>query len=178
MIIDKETKTTKYILPFLFENKAIFNENTGFVNAYVEDINRPYVENCIFVVFKYTPNSYGIVDEILTGNKNFYNKYNIYIDNVFYIEYAFTIPNDKKITIDVLINGYNCISSEDKTKISNFWKYTDYTKLEDLYRPQFSTLDMVSLRENEIVTEEDYIENSDDDIYDYLMNLANKKAVD
>ena len=50
--------TTEYILPFLFNDKTFFNKEYGFVNAYVNDINRPYLEDKIIILFRYIAKKY------------------------------------------------------------------------------------------------------------------------
>ena len=61
MIIGNRTLTTRYILPFLFDSNKLFNDKHKFVNAYVSDINRPYLDSHIFVLFEYDTTIYSSI---------------------------------------------------------------------------------------------------------------------
>ena len=56
MIIGNRTYTTRYILPFLFKDKTYFTDEYDFINAYISDINVPFYDNHIFILYKYILN--------------------------------------------------------------------------------------------------------------------------
>lgn len=172
MIIGNKTLTTRYILPFLFENETIFNDKYSFVNAYIEDINRPYIENSIFVLFKYDSKVYDEVNKKMESNPYYYDKFNIFIDNEYYNEYVFIIPKDKKSTIDCIKSGFsNVISQENKERIINFWKNTSLSYLKDLINAPKDITQIKTLKErNEIVGIEDCPTDISEHMVQYYFN--------
>lgn len=162
MIIRNRTLSTRYILPFLFTDKKYFTDKYSFINAYIQDINRPYLEDKIFIVFEYDPKVYSEVNNEMTSNSCYFTKYDLHINNKYYIEYVFVIPPKYNITIKNIIDGkFNYISSEYKTNIISFWGNIDFSYLKDLLKNPKDLLDIVSLEDrNEIITEEDYYENN------------------
>lgn len=162
MIIGNRTLSTRYILPFLFTDKKYFTDKYSFINAYIQDINRPYLEDKIFIVFEYDPKVYSEVNNEMTSNSCYFTKYDLHINNKYYIEYVFVIPPKHNITIKNIIDGkFNYISSEYKTNIISFWGNIDFSYLKDLLKNPKDLLDIVSLEDrNEIITEEDYCENN------------------
>lgn len=157
MIIGNKTLTTRYILPFLFNDSEIFKDEYKFINAYIEDINRPYLDNHVMVVFEYDTKNYQKIDNCILNNPYYCNKYNIYINNVYYIEYVFIIPPIYKKIINIIKDGYfNNIDESLKLKIIDFWKNTDLSYLKDLLHNIKDLNDIKSLYErNEKITEED-----------------------
>lgn len=89
------TITTSFILPLMFDNKDILFSKYGFVNAFLEDINRPWLDNHIFILYKTCSISSSIEDD-MKKNKYYYDTYQIVIDNQFYNEYVFIIPPEIK----------------------------------------------------------------------------------
>ena len=172
MIIGNKTLTTRYILPFLFENSSIFNDEHNFVNAYVADINRPYIENSIFVVFEYNPKVYDTIDGIMTTNNYFYDKQDIFIDNTYYVEYIFLIPFKYKDAISLIKKGSAFVLPFDKKeKILNFWGNINYSYLKDLITKRHDITEYKSLEESgEVVTEEDYIDDANELALKYLLD--------
>jgi hypothetical protein len=111
---------TKMILPIV--DSAISNEfiksDCGFVNAYLEDINRPYLNNHIFLLYKNIP---FCVDNILTHLKTFYNKYDICIKGIWYKEYAFIRNLENSQDVKNILNGIPNISASSESHILYFY---------------------------------------------------------
>ena len=121
MIIGNRTLSTRYILPFLFTDKKYFTDKYSFINAYIQDINRPYLEDKIFIVFEYDPKVYSEVNNEMTSNSYYFTKYDLHMNNKYYIEYVFVIPPKHNITIKSIIDGkFNYISAECKINIISF----------------------------------------------------------
>lgn len=158
MIIGNRTLSTRYILPFLFTDKKYFTDKYSFINAYIQDINRPYLEDKIFIVFEYDPKVYSEINNEMTSNSYYFTKYDLHMNNKYYIEYVFVIPPKYNITIKNIIDGkFNYISAECKINIISFWGNMDLSYLKDLLKNPKDLLDIISLEErNEIITEEDY----------------------
>lgn len=172
MIIGNKTITTRYILPFLFENKNIFNDEHSFINAYIEDINRPYIENSIFVLFKYNSNVYDKINKEMESNPYYYDKHDIFVDNEYYNEFIFVIPRDKRDTIDCIKKGFsNALSQENKEHIINFWKDNSLSYLKDLINAPKDITQIKTLKErNEIVGIEDCPTDIAEHIVQYYFN--------
>lgn len=171
MIIGNKTLTTRYILPFLFENKDIFNDEHSFVNAYVEDINRPYIENSIFVLFESNTSVYDKIRNTVKENPYYYGEYDVFIDGKYYNEYVFTIPKEKRDIIDCIKTGYsNSLSHENKERIINFWKDNSLSYLKDLINTPKDITQIRTLQERkEIVDIEDC--PIDENLVHYLFNI-------
>ena len=170
MIIGNRTLTTRYILPFIFDSDALFTDKYSFVNAYVEDINRPYIENTIMVLFEYNTEVYDKVDKELKGNKYYYGRNEVHINDVFYLEYMFVIPPEFKSTINVIKDGKAyCLPYDTKLRILNFWKNINLSYMRDLLTEKKDLTEVKSLYDlGEVVTEEDYVENANDLALQYI----------
>ena len=161
MIIGNKTYTTRYILPFLFNNKEIFCDEYGFINAYSSDINRPYLDNHVFILFEYDPSKYDHINKYVRKNKYFYDSKHIFINGVFYIEYIMVIIDNKSLINNIKEGEFSSISTEDRFKIINFWKDISYSYLKDLLKDKFDLLEIKTLEERgETVGEEDIIEDT------------------
>lgn len=167
MIIGNKTLTTRYILPFLFETKNVFNDEHSFVNAYIEDINRPYIENSIFVLFKHNSNVYDKVNNEMESNPYYYGKHDVFINNEYYNEYVFTIPKDKRNTIDCIKEGFsNTLSQENKEHIINFWEDKSLSYLKDLINAPKDITQVRTLKERKEIVD---IEDCPTDIAEHMV---------
>lgn len=179
MLNKEKTYTTSYILPFIFENNKILSDKYGFINAYIQDINRPFLEDKICVLFKYTPKTNIELDTIAKNNPYFYDHKELHINGELYDEYIYVIPPENKITIDEIINGYAYgITYKNKAKIIAFWNDFNSKHMEELLRSDLE-IDFgktKSLHElKEFVPEEDYI---DYDNVELLNLMGLNKGVD
>lgn len=149
------TITTSFILPLMFDNKDILFSKYGFVNAFLEDINRPWLDNHIFILYKTCSISSSIEDD-MKKNKYYYDTYQIVIDNQFYNEYVFIIPPEIKITVDSFKQfSYNVLSAENKMKILKFWNCFDF---EHIYKLLHDDNEFHALEGIETIPEEDPID--------------------
>ena len=144
--------TYKFIIPLLNENitlKDISNQ-AGFVDIYSEDINRPYLDNHIFLMYDMSTTKEAFETNIkLKSMKNLYNVYNIKINNNSYTLYAFTITS--KSIKNIKRNAFS-FSDKEKMRIFAFWNFTDINAF--MLNPM-SLLRICFV--SKVVPEEDYI---------------------
>lgn len=165
MIIQENTYTTDYLLPFLFVDKTIFAKEYGFVNAYIGDINRPYYQDKIFILFRYKPKTYYITRQKMLENRWYFDKKEIHINGELYDEYIFNFPMGFKTPINEIIQGHGYgITCFQKSRILNFWKDLTSKHFIELLRSELE-IDygkIKSLNElKEWIPEEDYLEEID-----------------
>ena len=85
----------KLIVPLLdksFEKEDI-SEESGFVEGYLQDINRPYLDNHIFLLYDGKLDTVAKLkrDEKIRKMPTLYGRYTIHIKNVPYLLYVFSI---------------------------------------------------------------------------------------
>lgn len=116
---------TKLILPFINKKLTLKDiaKETGFVDIYTLDINRPYLTSHIFLLYKSIPeNEFFDVYHKLSSLDNLHSKKSITINGVFYALFCFTInPTIRTIRK----NGLLLLSKDEKLCINDFWKSTD-----------------------------------------------------
>lgn len=116
----------KLIIPLLDKKikKEYLTKEAGFVDMYVHDINRPYIENCIFLLYKI-----GIKTDLaceceycMRECKNTHSVKIEYINNEPYRIYAFPLlgSDSKKI-----YKGFKPKDDENISRILGFWKGSD-----------------------------------------------------
>lgn len=115
---------TKLILPLAADciDLSDLSENAGFVDAFVYDINRPTLNNHLFLLYKVNTGKWLITNSKLRKSNNLYSVKTIRIDGVDYVIY----------TLCTIGKVFNCIregrhpSTEDEyLKIFKFWMFTD-----------------------------------------------------
>lgn len=149
--------TDKLIIPLLDENITLddISPEAGFVNIYSEDINRPYLDNHIFLLYDLTNTTTKayVRNQKLRSSKSLYDVYNINISGNEFILYAFTITST---TIKNIKRNAFIFSDKEKMRIFSFWNFTDSDinafLLDPLY---FMSIGFVS----SVVPEEDYKES-------------------
>lgn len=176
LITNKRTHTSTYVLPFLFKDKNIFCNEYGFINAFAADINRPWLENHIFVLFKYDINKIDAIDTELMNHECFYDKKNIMIDKMLYTEYMFIVNNP---TINIILNGeVSSLSFDSKQKIVLFWNlYFDinYNDVRDLFNNPLHSREE-KLKDTEVIPEVDEFRNVNTElVMNYIQKWATKK---
>lgn len=153
----------KLILPMINESLSLddISENSGFIDAYSIDINKPGITNCIFLLYKKSMTQQAIAtDKKLSSLPELYNKRNIKINDQFYTLYGFVINKNIRFIMNnaTLMLGDSC-----KRQIGNFWKFTDsdvtdyllgyyyFKKFEDNYVPEedFSPIDFIAYEKGE-----------------------------
>lgn len=142
----------KLIVPLLNDTFLLedFTEENGFINGYLEDINRPSLINHIFLAFDgKLDTSYKLErDERIRKMKELYKRYTIYISGNPVLLYVFVIINKD---IQRVKDGVMPVNTENIIKIHKFWNFTD-TFINSLIIMKIQPFDI-----NLVVPEEDYI---------------------
>ena len=115
----------KLIIPLLDKNIKLedISKESGFVGIYTCDINRPYIENCLFMLYRRTTDPQCIkTREKLSNLPNLYGKRNVKIKGLQYVLFYFTI--DRTIRF-IIKNAFEFISEEQKIQIYKFWQFKD-----------------------------------------------------
>ena len=164
MQISEETKSTIYLLPLIANNQFTISQfdpiDSTFVNAYNQDINAPYLQENIFLLFKYSLDDYYVKTHKLLEPAEGYITDSMYtIDGKDYLVYKFNIPADFIEDYKHIVNGnYKYLSDKCKQTIVNFWE----NKREFLYSA-FKQTNNIELQD--IIGENAYHP------YDYLEEL-------
>lgn len=106
---DTRTWTTKFILPLLFPSNLRVLDKTQckFVNAYLTDINKPYLDDHVFLVYESNISpAFDELKEELLLHPNYYCHYSYKRDNVFYKVFAFTRDQGKNTDMNLMIKGF------------------------------------------------------------------------
>lgn len=116
----------KFIIPLLDEEITMndLSPSAGFVDAYTDDINRPYLDRHIFLLYINTldtKDAYNRTKKFSTL-KSLYNIIDVRIKGVLCKLYAFCITNP---AINSITKNAFMLSDSDKLKILRFWKTTD-----------------------------------------------------
>ena len=116
----------KLMIPLLDDSikKEDLTKEAGFVDAFVFDKNRPYIEDCIFLMYDISKPT----KEAGAREHHFYNCTNIYNDIVRYIDgVPYKIFAFKIIGKDMkdLYNGYKPKEYSNVVRILSFWRGYD-----------------------------------------------------
>lgn len=128
-----------------------FSSDNGFIEAYSEDINRPYLDGHIFLMYKFFDGNEKHVERDIrfTHMKTFHSRKVIRINKISYILYTFCAFGDEILRIR---QGFIPMGKKNKMKIFMFWGIKD----EFINRLVFSR--MLSFDKSGIsVPEEDYM---------------------
>lgn len=114
-----------YILPLLDSNITLddISSNSGFINAYTEDINRPYLEDKVFLLYDSKANTVESMNRFRKFKclDTLYNIKYIQINKHPYTVYCFNNLSYKK-DINSLISIGKTSTIDASTEILNFWK--------------------------------------------------------
>lgn len=116
----------KFIIPLLDDEIELkdLSTNAGFIDAYTNDTNKPYLDNHIFLLYLANLNVKESYDRTIKFKhlKSLYGIYDMRIKGVLCKLYVFTISNRaiNRITENVFM-----LSNNDRLKILTFWKTTD-----------------------------------------------------
>ena len=142
----------KLIIPFLDENitKEDISPEAGFVDAYCRDINRPYLEHFIFLLYDAQINTKEAhLREIKFSKLKTIHSKKIYVkDNHYYYVYAFPIINP---AIDNLLLGIRPTTIESNIVLVKFYGIEDVDIINYLFKG--STWGNL----NSTLPEEDYV---------------------
>lgn len=111
----------KVVMPLIERNLKLddFTEESGFVDVYTEDPDRPYDYRSIYFVVNDKVRNAQSIDRARRFAKtiNILGSYTKTIDNTPYIVYRFCMPPK----VAKLKNGIIALSTDDKATILDFW---------------------------------------------------------
>lgn len=154
------TKRMKMIIPLIDKSFTTddFSKEAGFVDAFDTDINKPYLDNHIFLM--YDPNvktkKSAIRYQKFSKLSTLYNRRIIRVNDKPYLVYAFVIVNNEVKRDKKQLTG-NITLSKNKLRIMQFWKGNDEDVSTKLTK---NTLWQRSLERS--VPEEDWLPSLDD----------------
>lgn len=152
---DEPTNTAICLTPFLFTESKIFSKSYGFINAYSQDINRPFLEQHVIYLFKYCTDNINELDEFFNRNTYFFNRLLIRINGELYIRYTMVIC--EKEIINALKYPVSQWPAKEKCKIISFWKnISNYYFFYNLFN---SYNDTQRLYDTDILPEEDIFDD-------------------
>lgn len=148
----------KFILPLLDENltKDDIEPEAGFVDMYSKDINRPYLDNHYFLLYKndITTTKEFERDKKFKDLKTISGTYFISIKGIRYKLYAFTVADN---TIRYMSKGSMLLSSDKKLRIYKFWNFTD----DEVNEHMCNNASCTSYKfEKKILPEQDYLQKT------------------
>lgn len=116
----------KMIIPFLDEELTVYDlyNTPGFEGLYLHDINRPYLDNHVFLLFSFDSLSSASIDRWskLKKMKCVYATRTVKIKGKLYDIFTFPIMNNQ---IRNILKGNFVLSDKDKLRIFKFWNFTD-----------------------------------------------------
>lgn len=128
------TKSTLLLLPLVVENLTsadIFDKkdlqvcrnNLSFINAYNDDINRPFLTDDVFVAFDFKlDTNYARRSTKLRKLSGFKEDSYYVINKKSYLIYRFEVPQDLVDDYENIVAGhYSLVSFKAKAKILSFW---------------------------------------------------------
>ena len=119
------SKFEKITLPLIDSgfSKEDIKEDTGFKGLYFKDVDRPYLDNHIFMLYKWDNNNSNTTKIFYKFRdlKSFYGYKIKYIDNEAYAVYAFT----SNALVNRLKQGSSCLRDVNKARILEFWGLDD-----------------------------------------------------
>jgi hypothetical protein len=112
----------KAIIPLIDESISLNDiKDDTFVDCFLEDKNRPYLDNHVFLLYEWGDKKSSKVFYNFKKAKSFYGYKIMYIDKKCYIVYAFTSNRN----IRSLKGGNITLGDIIKLRILRFWQFTD-----------------------------------------------------
>ena len=113
----------KVILPLVDNGISLddISEDNGFIAAYTEDINRPYLDDHVFLLYNWSDKKSTKVFYKFRDLPSFYGYKIIYIKGVSYIVYTFTSNS----LINRLKRGTAILRDVNKLRVLQFWQFKD-----------------------------------------------------
>lgn len=117
------SKLKKVVFPLIDDGLSAddLSEETGFVDMYFEDINRPYLDNHLFLLYNWDDKKSSKVFYKYKKLPTFYGYKVMYINKIPYIVYTFTSNS----LINRLKNGTAILRDINKQRILQFWQFSD-----------------------------------------------------
>ena len=118
------SKIEKLIAPFIDKDISLedFNESTGFIGMYFEDINRPFLDNHVFLLYNWSDKKSVTVFYKYKTLSSFYGYKIVYLKGIPYIVYTFTSNN---LINRLKTNGDAILRDVNKVRILQFWNFKD-----------------------------------------------------
>ena len=142
----------KLIIPLIDENfsKDDFTEESGFVDAYINNINKPDLLTHLFLLYKAENRTYkgAVLMNKIQSMKSLYSWETIKINGHFYTLYTISLIGSK---LKNLLKGIPSFRREDIEKTLKFWNLEQT----DVNRILFGETPLLNKDENS-VPEEDY----------------------
>lgn len=143
----------KLIIPLLDKNLTLedISPEAGFVDIFSEDINKPYLDNHIFLLYDLTNTSAKAYsrNKKLESSEYLYDKYIITISGNEFMVYVFVASR----TIKNIKRNVFVFTNEEKMRIYTFWNFTDV----DINKFLLDPLYFLSIRfVNSVIPEQDY----------------------
>lgn len=113
----------KVIIPLIDDGISLddISEKSGFVSMYTDDINRPYLDNHIFLMYNWDDIKSTDVFYKFRKLPSFYGYRIIYLKGVPHIVYTFTSNS----LINRLKRGTAILRSINKSRVLQFWRFKD-----------------------------------------------------
>ena len=141
----------KAIIPLIDESITLEDIlDDTFIGCYIEDINRPYLDDHIFLLYKWGDYKSSKVFYNFKKAKSFYGYKIMYINGESFIIYTFTSNS----SIRSLKKGNSVLGSIAKLRILRFWQFTDKWVTFNIMRGT-----IMCDPPSDTVPEEDYIED-------------------
>lgn len=184
IIREKFNKATLFLLPLiadnhnstkftLVDNICRSRNNSPFVNAYISDINKPYLDKHLFIVYDNNASSYNYLymRRWLRTLRTYHNDYDIILNGKGYTVFAFTIDDKDYDEVKKIIEGlYSKLKEETKKKILAFWdaKYNSRLYSYMHHDSNKEILEQIDIEE-EAIKEEDYIPSYFEELLDEMI---------
>lgn len=132
--------TTNLILPLIVPRHlcSLLSSKYGFVNGYLHDINKPYLDNHIIILFKSISNIFDFDKRhnALRMISNFYTWYRYTLNGEYYDVYVYTRQTGDIDTTQYIKDILNCdlhyVPYEIKLNILSYMANTIYSKAHEI----------------------------------------------
>ena len=115
----------KLIIPLIGSNLTIedISPNTGFAGIYTLDINKPFLTNHVFLLYKKVATKEAkTTKEKLLKLPTLYSKRTISLNGILYNLYCFICTKSINLIKD---NAHIILGKTEKTQIGKFWQFLD-----------------------------------------------------
>lgn len=160
----KINNTTRLLVPFIIQDKSLVStESTDFFNAFIGDVNRPWLEDKVFLVYK-SGGTLNLIRQKLEDNIYFHSYYWISMDGEYYNVFVFNIPTEYIKQTRIIRDGNaTLLDVSTRMKITNFWNKNEYNI--------YNLLNSKYVNNRRLLVEDDLIKEEDlviDDIQQWL----------
>lgn len=152
MVLKNYNLIAKLIVPLLDENIKLedLSKESGFVNAYTEDINKPFYYNHIFLLYESVDTKESLERfQKFNKLKTIHNRRYVTINNKHYIVYTFIKINKD---INNILKCGQVFNPKNSLIINKFWKDLDSEMFQKCFHPRYELSEEIK----DILPEEDY----------------------